>query len=521
MDWHETLPRRSMRDHLCVDKGALTGGNGIRATVYAWTKRGDGNVCQSIGVSSPRRCVSRATVRVRHERAPAELRPLGGADAPTSLGTAMNTVPKSSGGELSLFGASSERTISSRQRDLLDAATAIEMEDAREVGAVGYAARLWAQLSLPYKEPSRDARLWIRRNGSLTLRVIPGMVGTNGNETAAYPYGVLPRYVLTWMSTEAVRTQSPVLQLGSNLSDFMKRLGMTATGGRNGTITRLNEQMRRLLTSSMYVEDSREGESRWGIAGAHFSVASGYQLWYDNDDRGGENPLWGSTITLGDAFYESIISAPVPIDTRALSALAGSPLKIDLLVWLSHRLGYVRKPQLVPWLSLSDQFGSDYARLRDFKAVIMRPAPRGTRGISGSQRPGHGRRTASLPVSHCHPAGASHRQPLRQIEVAVDGGPADAELGGDLGDGPATFPVGVDLVVHLPGQFGLPRTEFQLWAADSAAGSGGGQAVAGSLGHQSVFELGDRSKDLEEHSADCGGGVDALVQYDQVDPAKL
>lgn len=284
----------------------------------------------------------------------------------------MTSVPNERDAEPGLFGASSDIVISPRQRDLLDAATAIEMEDAREVGAVGYAARLWAQLSLPYKEPPGDVRLWVRRNGSLTLRVIPGMVGDSDNPSAAYPYGILPRYILTYLSTEAVRTQSPVVQLGNNLNDFMRRLGMASTGGKNGTVTRLKDQMRRLLTSSMYVEDSRQDESRWGIAGAHFSVASGYQLWYDNNDHGGDAPLWGSTITLGEAFYESIISSPVPVDTRALAALAGSPLKVDLLIWLGHRLSYVRKPQLVPWLSMSNQFGSDYARLRDFKAVIIR-----------------------------------------------------------------------------------------------------------------------------------------------------
>lgn len=283
----------------------------------------------------------------------------------------MNTVPKRTDNHPSLFGESPALAISNRQRDLLDAATAIEMEDARDAGAVGYAARLWAQLSLPYKDPG-DARLWIRRNGSLTLRVMPGMTGPKGAEKPGYPYGVLPRYVLTWMSTEAVRTQSPVLQLGNNLSDFMERLGLSPTGGKNGTITRLNDQMRRLLTSSMYVEDNRADDSRWGIAGAHFSVASGYRLWYNNDDKAGEKPLWGSTITLADSFYDSIVSAPVPVDTRALAALAGSPLKLDLLVWLSHRLGYVRRTQLVPWAALSEQFGSDYARLRDFKAVILK-----------------------------------------------------------------------------------------------------------------------------------------------------
>jgi hypothetical protein len=32
---------------------------------------------------------------------------------------------------------------------------------------------------------------------------------------------------------------------------------------------------------------------------------------------------------------------------------------------------------------------------------------------------------------------------------------------------------------------------------------------------------GDRAEDLEEHAADRGGGVDALIEYDQVDAALL
>lgn len=282
----------------------------------------------------------------------------------------MTTVPSGSNRAIALFDDAPPLTISNRQKDLLDAATEIEQEDAREAGAIGYAARLWAQLSLPYKDPG-DVGLWIRRNGSLTLRVLPGMTGEKGAEKSGYPYGVLPRYILTWMSTEATRTQSPELQLGTSLSDFMSRLGLSATGGKNGTINRLNEQMRRLLSSSMSVEDSRPERDRWGISGANFSVASHYQLWYGSD-RQDEKPLWGSTITLGDKFFESIVSSPVPVDTRAMAALSGSPLKLDMLVRLSHRLGYLGRQQMVPWASLADQFGSDYARLRDFKALLTR-----------------------------------------------------------------------------------------------------------------------------------------------------
>lgn len=35
------------------------------------------------------------------------------------------------------------------------------------------------------------------RNGSLTLRVMPGLAGLKGTETAGYPFGVLTRLILT------------------------------------------------------------------------------------------------------------------------------------------------------------------------------------------------------------------------------------------------------------------------------------------------------------------------------------
>src|ERR1700710_2153897 len=119
----------------------------------------------------------------------------------------MNKVPNEDlHGAPALFGESAI-VISPRQRELLNAATEIEQEDAREAGSIGYAARLWAQLTLPYKNPAPDTQMWVRRNGSLTLRVMPGMTGPKDAPVAGYPFGVLPRLILTWMSTEAVRMQ--------------------------------------------------------------------------------------------------------------------------------------------------------------------------------------------------------------------------------------------------------------------------------------------------------------------------
>ncbi len=57
----------------------------------------------------------------------------------------------------------------------------------------------------------------------------------------------------------------------------------------------------------------------------------------------------------------------MPIDLRALKALKGSPLALDIYSWLTYRMSYLRRPCLIPWEALQTQFGADYGRLRDFR----------------------------------------------------------------------------------------------------------------------------------------------------------
>lgn len=61
----------------------------------------------------------------------------------------------------------------------------------------------------------------------------------------------------------------------------------------------------------------------------------------------------------------------MPIDLRALKALKGSPLALDIYSWLTYRMSYLRKPCLIPWEALQTQFGADYRRLRDFKRRFL------------------------------------------------------------------------------------------------------------------------------------------------------
>ena len=170
------------------------------------------------------------------------------------------------------------------------------------------------------------------------------------------PYGSIPRLLIAWMTTEVVRTKERKLVLGPSLSAFMTQLDLVPTGGRWGSITRLREQMCRLFSCSIHGRWTDEGRD----AGVNFGVASRYQLWWDP-----KNPkqaaLWQSTVTLGEEFFRELIEHPVPINLNALKELRRSPLAIDIYIWLTYRLSYLREDARIPWSGLQGQFGADYA----------------------------------------------------------------------------------------------------------------------------------------------------------------
>ncbi len=237
-------------------------------------------------------------------------------------------------------------------------ALAIQEEDARAAGTLGYMPSVLVQVTMPHsKQVSNEFE---RRNGKLTLHIMaPAKVGL--------PYGHYPRLLLAWVTTAAVKERTTQLELGDSLSGFMRELGLTATGGRWGSIPRLHEHMRRFFCSTF----SLSAEASDGEFGMGMRPVEAYRLWWDpkSPDQG---DLWKSTITLNQSFYEGIIRRPVPLDMRVLKALARerSPLAIDIYSWLTWRMFDLRRDTAIPWELLQLQFGGDYSaqNLHKFKA---------------------------------------------------------------------------------------------------------------------------------------------------------
>ena len=151
---------------------------------------------------------------------------------------------------------------------------------------LGFMARTMALCSLPRSNPGN--RLQYKRvNGPFTLY----MTASGGNKL---PFGNLPRLLLAWVSTEAVKTGRRELVLGKSLSEFMRTLDIYSNSGR--VHTRLRNQMKRLFgcTVTMVYEEpgALRGLVRWWQTNTSSGGTSANPI---SPHCGKARSIWGSS----------------------------------------------------------------------------------------------------------------------------------------------------------------------------------------------------------------------------------
>ena len=250
-----------------------------------------------------------------------------------------------------------------------------QLVDASEADAdLGFMARLLALCSLPRTNPKTRLQ-YVRRNGPYTL------VLTAGGRPPRLPYGNIPRLLLAWVCTEAVRTQSRELVLGRSLYEFMRKLGMDdRSGSARGDRSRLKNQMRRLFHShvELIYEDAR------GERFVNSAIADRGEFWWDTT-RPDAPVLWDSTIQLGEQFFNEVIAHPIPLDLNILRSLKRSALGLDLYLWLTYRTFALKRPLRLSWKQFYRQFGANpanawkHSTVKSFRVVCLRELKKITR----------------------------------------------------------------------------------------------------------------------------------------------
>lgn len=226
---------------------------------------------------------------------------------------------------------------------------------------MGFMARLLTLCSLPRTDPGNQPH-YKRQNGPYRLYMQAG-------PESKLPFGNIPRLLLAWVSTEAVRTQSRELVLGQSLLSFMHELGMFSnSGGARGDRTRLKNQLDRLFSAQIHMIYEAPGHKIMTSS----AVADYRELWWDYKHPE-QDTLWQSRIRLGEAFFNEIIAHPVPLDMRILKKMKRSSLGLDLYMWLTYKtyaLGAQGKgPQRLSWVRLYQQFGANRATTDEHEAM--------------------------------------------------------------------------------------------------------------------------------------------------------
>jgi len=238
-----------------------------------------------------------------------------------------------------------------------------------EDSAIIYQHSVLCQTCMPYRDPGSQTRAWQRSNGRVSLLIQAGSAYDANHSVwldVGLPHGPKPRLVLYHLNAEALRTQSPVLELEDSLTAFVKRTLGLDVGGR--TLRTVKDQLTRLASADFKFGMGQDGRSVT-IKG---NVIDGFELWTPKSDK--QRVLWPTTVQFSRTYFDSLMQHAVPLNEAAVARLSHSAMGLDVYTWLAQRLHRVdpKKAAFVPWFSVKEQFGHEYGRMVDFRRVFTR-----------------------------------------------------------------------------------------------------------------------------------------------------
>ncbi len=240
-------------------------------------------------------------------------------------------------------------------RRILDTAADFLADEDCEIGVTFSG---FCLVSLPHRRLDVN-EIWVRNGNRVSLTLEPGTIpGTK--RKVGVPYGAKARMMLLYLQGEAIRNNSPEVELGPSMHAWMRRMGVSL-GGKS--YHDLRDQMRRIslchLTFS-YEDDGRVEFTKDPI------VKAGSVEAFDNTNPE-QGRLWQETLRLGDTFYDMLKKHPVPLLESAIRALSSQSQALDIYIWLAYRLHVLERDTAISWEKLLAQFGAGYSRTRDFK----------------------------------------------------------------------------------------------------------------------------------------------------------
>jgi Plasmid encoded RepA protein len=126
-----------------------------------------------------------------------------------------------------------------RLRNLKDRAeTNLKSED------IWFVHTVLAQCFLPYHDPKTER--WHKKNGAFSILLTAGAIEDKESfRILGLPFGAKPRLFQSYMCTQAIKHQSPVIPVEPSMTAMLVELGYDPKGGPRGNIASFKEQITR------------------------------------------------------------------------------------------------------------------------------------------------------------------------------------------------------------------------------------------------------------------------------------
>lgn len=257
--------------------------------------------------------------------------------------------------------ARAARRLSPVKRRLEEGSVAIRAEAPHEVI---YQHSVFCQTVLPYRDPGPDVRVWERQQGNASLSLEAGRIrGPKGLYIpVGLPYGPTARLILVHLNTQALQTRNRVIDVGGSMTSFVARLYGFSPDGRQ--IHKFKDQLSRLNGCLVRIAYNLGDHA----VQVNSTIVGGFDLWEESFES--ERFLFPQQIVLSADYFENLLAHAVPLDERAIAALAHSAMALDVYMWLAQRLHRIdpQRPQFITWVALHAQFGQGYKNIRQFRA---------------------------------------------------------------------------------------------------------------------------------------------------------
>jgi Plasmid encoded RepA protein len=166
---------------------------------------------------------------------------------------------------------------------------------------ITYQHTVLCQTCLPYRNQGAQT-VWEKEQGRVALRVEAGAARNPDTQEwtqLGLPFGAKPRLVLMHLNAQAIKTQSPVIEVEDSLTAFAKNiLGYAPNGPKIRTV---KEQLSRLSAATIRLATDNAHGRAFQI---NTQIVTAFDLWFPKDER--QRVLWPSTVRLSEEYFQSL-----------------------------------------------------------------------------------------------------------------------------------------------------------------------------------------------------------------------